>query len=141
MCRAHATVRELMGKLMEETTQLTVADLEAGLEDFSRGTPRHAETLLVVLEPYYKSLETGRRIADLACELGVSRVLGIANKIRSKEDEAAVRQFAQAHTLRLAAIIPHDEAVLEADRQGRSPMDLFLECPAVGSIQELASFF
>lgn len=138
MCRSHATVRELMGKLAEEVTQLTVTDLEAGLENFSRGTPRHADTLLIVLEPYYKSLETGRRIVELTRELRVPRVLGVANKVRSKEDEAAIRQFADSHQLELAAVVPHDDSVLEADRQARSPIDLFPQAPAVRAIQGLA---
>lgn len=138
MCRAHATVRELMANLMERVRENTVADLEAGLEVFSRGTPRHADTLLVVLEPYFKSLETGRRIAELARELGVQRVLGVANKVRTQDEEAAIRQFAQAHQLDLAAVVPHDEAVLEADRHGQSPMDLMPDAPAVRAIHELA---
>jgi|SRR5579859_4800531 len=139
MCRSHATVRELMGKLAEEVTGRTVTDLEAGLENFTRGTPRHADTLLIVLEPYYKSLETGRRIVELSRELGVPRILGVANKVRSKEDETAIRQFAESHQLELAAVVPHDEAVLEADRQGRSPMDLFPAAPVVRAIQGLAA--
>ena len=139
MCRSHATVRELMAQLVEQVTQLTVTDLEAGLENFSRGTPRHADTLLVVLEPYYKSLETGRRILELALELGIPRVLGVANKVRSKDDEMAIRQFAQAHKIDLGAVVPQDEAVLEADRQGRSPVDLFPDAAAVRAISELAS--
>lgn len=138
MCRSHATVRELMSKLVEEVTQLIVTDLEAGLENFSRGTPRHADTLLIVLEPYYKSLETGRRIVELARELGVPRILGVANKVRSKEDEDAIRQFAESHQLELAAVVPHDEAVLDADRQGRSTIDLFPQAAMVRSVQALA---
>lgn len=139
MCGAHATVRELMAKLTEEVKELAVTDLEAGLENFSRGTPRHADTLLVVLEPYYKSLETGRRIVELARELGVPRVLGVANKVRSPDDEAAIRQFARVHELEVAAAVPQDEAVLEADRLGRSPVDLAPEALAVRSIRELAN--
>ena len=138
MCRSHATVRELMGQLVEEVKQLTVTDMEAGLENFTRGTPRHADTLLIVLEPYYKSLETGRRIVELSRELGVPRILGVANKVRSKEDEAAIRQFADSHQLELSAVVPHDDAVLEADRQGRSPMDLFPDAPMVLAVQGLA---
>lgn len=138
MCRAHATVRELLGKLVEEVPETTVADLEAGLEDFSRGTPHHADTLLVVLEPYYKSLETGRRIAELGRELKLPRILGVANKVRSSEDESAIRQFAQTHQLELAAVVPHDEAILEADRQGRSPVEIAPETAAVRAVRELA---
>lgn len=139
MCRAHATVRELMGNLVEKVKQPTVTDLEAGVENLSRGTPRHADTLLVVLEPYYKALETGRRIAELARELGVPRLLAVANKVRTKDDEAAVRQYAQVHQLDLAAVVPQDEEVLEADRQGCSPLDLAPDAPAVRAIQGLAA--
>lgn len=137
MCRAHATVRELMASLMAGVREIAVADLEAGLEDFSRGTPRHADTVLVMLEPYYRALETGRRIAELARELGVKRVLGVANKVRSKEDEMAIRQFVRAHDLTLAAVIPQDESVLDADRHGKSPLDLAREGAAVRAVQEL----
>src|SRR5215471_19480818 len=106
MCGAHATVRELMAKLTEEVKEVTVADLEAGLENFSRGTPRHADTLLIVLEPYYKSLETGRRVAELAREFGTKRILGAANKVRSQADANAIQQFATAHDIKVVGSIP-----------------------------------
>src|ERR671939_1353322 len=112
MCRSHATVRELLGAVVAESKELTVVDLEAGLENFSRGTPRHADTLLIVLEPYFKSLETGRRIADLARELKTERVAAVANKVRSKADEDAIRSFAETHGIDVAAVVPHDEAIL-----------------------------
>ncbi|GAC1435959.1 MAG: hypothetical protein NVS1B11_31580 [Terriglobales bacterium] len=138
MCRSHATVRELLGALVSESKDLTVVDLEAGLENFSRGTPRHAHTLLVVLEPYYKSLETGRRIAELSRELGVQRLLGIANKVRSAGDEDAIRQFAATHGINIAAVVPHDTAILDADQSGISPVDLAPESPAVRAVTEMA---
>lgn len=139
MCRAHATVRELLGALVAEGDELTVVDLEAGLENFSRGTARHVDTQLIVLEPYFKSLETARRIAELTRELGVPRLLGVANKVRSTADETAVRGFAQAHGIEVAAVVPQDEHIQDSDRSGRSPMDAVPASPAVQAIQELAS--
>jgi len=109
MCRAHATVRELLGALVGENRELAVVDLEAGLENLSRGTPRHADVLLIVLEPYFKSLETGRRILELARELGIQRIYGVAN-----------------------------EGILSADRQGRSPVDVAPDSPAVRAVHDLA---
>jgi CO dehydrogenase nickel-insertion accessory protein CooC1 len=40
MCRAHATVRGLRGEIVAGASDLAVADMEAGLEHLSRGTPR-----------------------------------------------------------------------------------------------------
>jgi CO dehydrogenase maturation factor len=41
----------------------------------SRGTARNTDTLLVIVEPYYKALETAARVARLGRELGIVRVL------------------------------------------------------------------
>src|SRR5215469_8083173 len=137
MCRSHATVRELLGAVVADTQELTVVDLEAGLENFSRGTPRHADTLLIVLEPYYKSLETGRRVAELAREFGTKRILGAANKVRSQADANAIQEFATAHDIKVVGSIPHDDAILDADRAGRSPIEVNPPPPAVRAVQEM----
>ena len=138
MCRAHATVRELLAVLVANAEGPTVVDLEAGLENLTRATPRHAGTLLIVLEPYFKSLETGRRIRALAQELPIPRVLGVANKVRSKEEEDAIRAFAASHDIELAAVVPQDEAIAQADIAGRSPVDASPDAPAVAAIRQLA---
>ena len=66
---------------------MTVVDLEAGLEHLSRGTARHVDTLLLIAEPYFKSLEAAQRSFALAKDLGISRIQMVANKIRSPRDE------------------------------------------------------
>ena len=82
MCRSHAAVRQLLGGILEEDTVTTIVDMEAGLEHLSRGTGRHVDTLVVMMEPYYRALETARRTAELGGELGIDRVVAVANKIR-----------------------------------------------------------
>jgi CO dehydrogenase maturation factor len=123
MCRAHATVRGLLGELVGNADDVAIADMEAGLEHFSRGTPRHADAVVAVLEPYYRSLETGARVIDLARELGVRAVHAVANKVRGTADEKAIEDFCRAHNLRLLGTVPHDDAVLEADRAGGAVLD------------------
>jgi CO dehydrogenase maturation factor len=65
--------------------------MEAGLEHLSRGTGRHVSRFVAVLEPYYRSMETVRRITDLARELGIDDVQVVTNKIRNDEDRAVIR--------------------------------------------------
>jgi CO dehydrogenase maturation factor len=110
-----------LGGLLEEKQVVTVIDMEAGLEHLSRGTGRHVDTLLVVMEPYYKALETARRCAELGRELGITRVLAVANKLRGEEDRAAVRHYAAAHGLSLAGEVPFDADVYHADQRGAAP--------------------
>ncbi len=138
MCGTHATVRSLIGELVGAATGVTVADMEAGLEHLSRGTPRHMDTIVAVIEPYFKSLETGRKAYELARELGVPRVHVVANKVRTTEDADSIRAFCDRHGLRLLASVPYDEAFLAADREGKAPLDLAPHSPGVDEIGRLA---
>ena len=115
---------------------MTIVDMEAGLEHLSRGTGRHVDTLLVVMEPYYKSLETARRCAELGRELGIAQVFGVANKLRGDEDTATVRRYAEAHGLRLITEIPFDNDLYHAELAGRAPA-IVPKTPAVHAIDSL----
>lgn len=123
---------------MQATHPITIVDMEAGLEHLSRGTARHVDTLLVILEPYYKALETARRAAQLGRELGVKRILGIANKIRDDADSITVQEFAAAHDLSIAVEVPFDDRIRKADLAGRSPIDV-ADSPALIAITSLAA--
>jgi CO dehydrogenase maturation factor len=124
--------------MLGEGGVVTVVDMEAGLEHLSRGTERHVGTLLVVLEPYFKALETARRCAELGRELGIPRVVGVANKLRGPDDAAAVREYAGAHGLGLAGEVPFDEGVYQAELAGRAP-PTSPESPAARAVGELAA--
>ena len=123
---------------MAGTSRMAIVDLEAGLEHLSRGTARHVETLLVVGEPYFKSLETASRSFALARDLGIASVRMVANKVRSPRDEATVREFAARHALPLAAVVPYDEAVVAADERGVALIEYQPTAPSVAVIRRLA---
>ncbi|MDQ6891481.1 MAG: hypothetical protein M3167_02245 [Acidobacteriota bacterium] len=131
-------MRSLLAELVGSATGPTVADMEAGLENFSRGTPRHVDTLLVVMEPYFRALETGARAAELGRELGIARVEAIANKARTPEDERAVSEFCDARGIPIAGWVPFDENVLTAERSGRAVIDAYPESPVVRALASVA---
>ena len=130
-------MRHVIGALLEGDSTVTIVDMEAGLEHLSRGTGRHVDTLIVTLEPYYKSLETARRCAELAREIGIPRVFAVANKTRDEEDRAAIREFAANHGLALVGEIPMDDNLRKADLAGRAPIDEE-DSPAIAAIHALA---
>ncbi|MCP9486199.1 MAG: hypothetical protein MSC30_10075 [Gaiellaceae bacterium MAG52_C11] len=118
-----------------------ILDTEASPEHLSRGTARYADGLLAVVEPYFKSLETGRRMAALANDLGLERVSLVANKIRDERDLAAVTEFAAQHRLELAGVIPFDDQLSGAERAGVAPLDFDPDSPAVEAIGKLGRDF
>ena len=138
MCGAHAAVRSILGAMIDGSRHLTVVDIEAGLEHLSRGTARHADTLLAVMEPYYKSMETAARVAALARELGVAEVYVVANKVRDETDRAALDQFCRQRDLPLVGVVPDDEVVREADRRGVGPLDVTEDAPSIHAIAAMA---
>lgn len=138
MCRNHATVRSLLAELVGSSRGPTIADMEAGLENFSRGTPRHVDTLFVVMEPYFRSLETASRAVELGRELAIPRIAAIANKVRTSEDETAIRDFCGSREIEVAAWIPFDESVLAAERAGFALLDAPGPSPAVAALSALA---
>lgn len=123
---------------MTDQTGITVTDMEAGLEHLRRGTTRHVDAMLVVAEPYYKSLEIGGRTAELARELGIGRVYAVGNKARDERDVEAVREYFGRHFVPLVGVIPFDETVAEADRRGAAPIDINPGSPMVTEVGDIA---
>jgi len=131
-------VRGVLRGLVSTTSHVTVVDLEAGLEHLSRGTARHVDTLLLIAEPYFKSLEAAQRSFVLAKDLGIDRIHMVANKIRSSRDEETVRQFAGRHAVTVAGVVPFDPAVVEADERGAAVMDQQPDATSVIAVRQLA---
>src|SRR5215216_576075 len=95
----HATVRSVIEAAAQRSEEVCILDTEASPEHLSRGTARYADGMLIVVEPYFKSLETGRRMAALGRDLDLERVSLVANKIRDHRELEAVREFAEANEL------------------------------------------
>ena len=132
----HATVRSVIETAPAE--DVCILDTEASPEHLSRGTARYADAMIAVVEPYFKSLETGRRMAGLARDLGLERVALVANKIRDERDLGAVEEFAVQHELELAGVVPFDEQLPAAERAGAAPLDFAPDSPAMEAIAALA---
>jgi len=137
LCSAHATVSALLADLGDGDGRLTVIDMEASPEHLSRGTVRHVDVLCLVAEPYYRSLETVRRLGALAAELEIPRLVMVANKIRSAPDAEAVREFAGRHGLELVGEVPWGEEVVNADRDRIPLVQIDPPAPSVEAVRRL----
>lgn len=140
MCPAHALLRVLMQHLLIQRREIVIMDMEAGLEHLGRGTTRRMDSMLVVVEPGMKSIETLRRIRRLASELEIREVLVVGNKIRSEDERRFIDESVRGADIPIAAHIPYDPAVVEADLQGRSPLDMDERSPAIAAISNLKEF-
>lgn len=131
-------MRGVASALLGVENEVNLLDMEASIEHLARGTPGGVDCMLVVVEPYYRAMETAGRIVPLAKELGIKRVLGIANKLRDDEDARAIRDYCRSKGLELAIEVPFDEAVRAADRRGRALIDDAPGSATVRVVGELA---
>ncbi|MDR7483972.1 MAG: AAA family ATPase [Armatimonadota bacterium] len=115
-CPQSVLLRRLLEHLVLERDEAVVIDLEAGLEHLGRRSAQASDALLVVVDPSRASLETAGRIRRLASEIGIPRVLAVANKIREAGDEPHIT--AHLDGLDLIASIPYSEDLADAERGG-----------------------
>lgn len=137
LCSAHAAGSALLADLGTATDTWTIMDLEASPEHLSRGTARHADVLILIAEPYFRSLEAVRLQARLAAELPGVRIGAVANKLRSSEDAEAVAEFVAGLGIPLWGRVPWSDDVTAADRARASLLDASPESPTVAAIREV----
>lgn len=136
-------MRGLLGELAtgtngENSEAVTITDMEASIEHMSRATIKHVDAMLMVTEPYFRSLETVGRMAPLAEELGIGRVWAVANKVRAPRDEEIIRSYCAEREIEVGATVPWDEAIQEADREGRALLDYDSAASAVAAVERVA---
>lgn len=121
-CGGHATVRSLLGEALDEHADVTIVDMEAGIEHLSRagGTLAHADVLVCVVEPSRKSVVTAARTRALAEELGLRRIVALGNKARDDADVAFLTEACAAEGIPPVGVLPFAGSVAEADRAGTS---------------------
>jgi len=115
-CPEGALLQALVSHLLLEANQVVILDMEAGIEHLTRGTAKGVDKLIIVVEPSMRSVSTGRRVRDLALEIGLQNIGVVANKIRSEREKDFI--VAQMADFEFLGFIPYDEAMVEADLAG-----------------------
>jgi len=143
---------------LDAERRMIICDLEAGIGAIvQRG---RADLVLVVAEPSAKSIDVARRAAGTASAGGkdsagtpnasnagkdlartpnasdvLPRVIVIANRVRDEADLEAIRAELGEYEI---VVVPEDPAIVQADREGRAPIDTDPDAPAVKVLLSLA---
>jgi CO dehydrogenase maturation factor len=120
-CPENVLLKALVSNVVLHRDEALVLDMEAGIEHLGRGTTRGVDTLLIVVEPGQRALDTARTVQALGRDLGLRRFRIVANKITGPADEAFVRAAFPGEDL--LGVIPYSDQLHAADRDGRSVLD------------------
>jgi CO dehydrogenase maturation factor len=122
-CPESVLLKSLVLHLVLKRDEIVVLDMEAGIEHLGRGTAMGVDLMLVVVEPGQRSVETARRVREMASALGIRRLGVVLNKsVAIADDRAWVAD--QIGTDDLLGVIPHDPRIAQADRSGVALVDL-----------------
>lgn len=116
MCSESSFLKALLADLLLDSGDVVILDMEAGIEHLGRGTAQGVDAFIVVVEPGMRSIQTAHTVAKLAADIGVRRVFGVGNKVRSDEDIEFIRR--ELAPVPLLATMPVSEGVRQADLDG-----------------------
>ncbi len=121
VCPESVLLKSLLQHLVLFRQEVVIMDMEAGIEHLGRATARAVDHFIVVVEPSMRSIETALKIKELANDIGIKSICGIANKIRRESD----REFFEkkVNGIQMLGYIPYDEEVIEADLSRLSVWD------------------
>jgi CO dehydrogenase maturation factor len=116
----------------------TVIDCHAGLEHLSRRTTRDVDIMLVVVEPTKNSVQTAKRVMEIAKELHIQfgKVLVVANRV-TPENRPRVDEQAGESGIEIAVYVPFDPVVGQYDGMGKPVSEIPRDSPAAKAVDEI----
>ena len=118
-CPMGVLSREFLKRLRLQEDEVAIVDMEAGIEHFGRGVEASIDSVLIVTEPSFDSLELAEKINSLAAEVGVERVWTILNKIGSKEIASRLREELEERGISIIGSIGYEPEIFQSGLEGR----------------------
>jgi CO dehydrogenase maturation factor len=112
-CAEGVLLQALLSHLLLQRNEVVILDMEAGIEHLARGTAKAVDYLIIVVEPGRRSIETARRIQELARDIGLENLAVVANKVRNQSEKDFITN--SLPDIKFLGFIPYDEALIEAD--------------------------
>ncbi len=117
-CSIADLARDFLQKLSLASGEITLMDMEAGVESFGRGVERGADTVLIAVEPSFDSLALAGKILYLAEGIGIRNTMAILNKVPSPRIESRMREELAKQEVRIAGAVSLDSRLRESALAG-----------------------
>jgi CO dehydrogenase maturation factor len=118
-CPMGALSREFLKRLRLQEDEVAIVDMEAGIEHFGRGVETSIDSVLIVVEPSFDSLELAEKINTLAAEVGVDNTWTILNKVMSEEITSKLRDELEKKGISVIGSIGYNPDIFQSGLEGR----------------------
>jgi CO dehydrogenase maturation factor len=118
-CPMGVLSREFLKKLRLKADEVAIVDMEAGIEHFGRGVETSIDSILVVVEPSFESIQLAQKVNSLATGVGVNNVWAVLNKVTSDEMILKLREELRKRDMDVIASIHYDAEIFQSCLEGR----------------------
>ena len=118
-CPMGILTREFLNRLELASNEITIVDMEAGVEHFGRGVEESIDAILIIVEPSFESLNLAKKIRDLASGMNEKKTWVIINKVSSEEIVKKMENKLKRYDLEVIGSIPDDPEIFMACLEGK----------------------
>jgi len=136
-CPVNAFLAHIIDRLIKNY-DVTLMDMEAGLEHLSRRTDQDVDIMMVVTDPSSMGLLTAKRVKEVAKEVHIDfkKFYLIGNRFKP-EMEPMLRDEAQKLGYEFVGIIPTDDNVFTHNLKGKPLLNLPAKSPAIPAVRRI----
>ncbi len=136
-CPVNAFLAHIVDRLIGNY-DVTLMDMEAGLEHLSRRTDRDVDIMMVVTDPSSMGLQTAKRVKEVSKEVHIDfeKFYLIGNRFKP-EMENMLQEAAEKLSYEFAGIIPTDDNVFTHNLTGKSLLGLPNESAAIAAVKQI----
>ena len=127
-----------VSRVFDEGDGWTIVDLQGGTTQVAGGLVGTTGIAVLVVEPFAKSVLTARRFVEMGPWPKGIRLVGVANKVASIEDETYVEAALSDLAVPLWVSVPKDPAIERAERNRQPLVAMADEAPAKQAVAKLA---
>jgi CO dehydrogenase maturation factor len=137
-CFANSLTTQILDTL-SKNYDITLMDMEAGLEHLSRRTTRDVDVMVIVTDPSKMGLQTAKRIKELSKEVGINfkKIYLVGNKF-TPEMQPILEKTAMEIGVEFLGVIPPDNQIAQFNLEGRTLFDLAENSPPVAAARTIA---
>jgi CO dehydrogenase maturation factor len=117
-CPMGVLTREFLKKLHLGSHEVTLIDMEAGVEHFGRGIETSLDGVVVIVEPSLESLELAARIKTLTHEAGLEKTWVVINKVPSNGLALRLKEQLEKKGMKVIGQVYYDPEIFKACLDG-----------------------
>jgi CO dehydrogenase maturation factor len=117
-CPMGVLSREFLRKLSLSSNEIAIVDMEAGVEHFGRGVETSIDSVLIVVEPSFESLQLADRINSLSRGIGINNIWAVLSKVPSNGIATKLKSELDKKGIDIIGCIHYDEEIFQSCLEG-----------------------